>query len=227
MCAGPAQRSDSVIPRNLRMDERGGASDRTARMQIGGFHTWHPQRFLIFYPSPLSHTKFTQPRSCCLLFGVPPPPSSVDVIYGSPLSVRRQPDDICSDIDCLKKRLWELKRANRETKDKGVHNILEGLQQQKAIWSLGQLVAEIVTQKPLEILPVSDFLSYPSWGLSGISEFWSCMSRTKLEMMTNITVPSAIENAYKMCLKSPGTDVGAAGFERVSQDFWDTFYLWI
>ena len=23
----------------------------------------------------------------------------------------------------------------------------------------------------------------------------------------------------KMCLKSPGTDVGAAGFERVSQDF--------
>ena len=23
----------------------------------------------------------------------------------------------------------------------------------------------------------------------------------------------------KMCLKSPGTDVGAAGFEKVSQDF--------
>ena len=29
---------------------------------------------------------------------------------------------------------------------------------------------------------------------------------------------------YKMCFKSPGTDVGAAGFEEVSQDFWDTFY---
>ena len=28
-----------------------------------------------------------------------------------------------------------------------------------------------------------------------------------------------------MCLKSPGTDVGAAGFEKVSQDFWDTFYI--
>ena len=28
-----------------------------------------------------------------------------------------------------------------------------------------------------------------------------------------------------MCLKSPGTDVGAAGFERVTQDFWDTFYM--
>ena len=28
-----------------------------------------------------------------------------------------------------------------------------------------------------------------------------------------------------MCLKSPGTDMGAAGFEEVSQDFWDTFYL--
>ena len=28
-----------------------------------------------------------------------------------------------------------------------------------------------------------------------------------------------IVNSHKMCLKSPGTDVGAAGFERVSQDF--------
>ena len=26
-------------------------------------------------------------------------------------------------------------------------------------------------------------------------------------------------SANKMCLKSPGTDVGAAGFEKVSQDF--------
>ena len=47
---------------------------------------WRPQKFRVFWPPPpLSCTEFTQPRSFCLLFGDPPPPPTVDVIYGCPL----------------------------------------------------------------------------------------------------------------------------------------------
>ena len=37
-----------------------------------------------FSPPPLTHTEISWFCSFCLLFGEPPPPSSADVIYGSP-----------------------------------------------------------------------------------------------------------------------------------------------
>ena len=48
----------------------------------------------------------------------------------------------------------------------------------------------------------------------------SCIHRESdiLMYMKVVKVPVSSQ-ACKMCLKSPGTDVGAAGFEKVSQDF--------
>ena len=41
----------------------------------GAILIWRPQTYRIFFtPTPLSRTEFTQPRSFCLLYGVPPPP---------------------------------------------------------------------------------------------------------------------------------------------------------
>ena len=48
----------------------------------------------------------------------------------------------------------------------------------------------------------------------------SAYSRGKSNLEVSVTEPGS-----KMCLKSPGTDVGAAGFERCSRTFETHFTL--